>query len=233
MKNKKVTLFGDSLLRGVVLDKNNKYTFADINWDYIQNQLCVDIQNKSRFGCDVTKGQKIVNDLLTVDNNFDVAVVEYGGNDSDYIWSQVAQDPLKKHQPKTLLPDFEQKLNNIVQQLKNNGKKVVLMSLPPLDPNRYLKWISQNDEQKQQSIMKFLGDVDIIYRRQEMYSNVVTKIAYKNGCDLVDVRQHFLKSDNFGELMCLDGIHANEKGQQVIINAFVDYFKNTKLALAN
>ena len=85
MQNKKVTLFGDSLLRGVVLDKNNKYTFADVNWGYIQNQLCVDIQNKSRFGCDVTKGQKIVNDILNVDNDFDVAVVEYGGNDSDYM----------------------------------------------------------------------------------------------------------------------------------------------------
>ena len=233
MQNKKVTLFGDSLLRGVVLDKNNKYTFADINWGYIQNQLCVDIRNKSRFGCDVTKGQKIVNDILNVDNDFDVAVVEYGGNDSDYLWAQVAQDPLQKHEPKTLLPEFEQKLNDIVQQLKSKGKKVVLMSLPPLEPNRYLNWISQNDNQKQQSIMTFLGDVDIIYRRQEMYSNAVLKVAYKNGCDLVDVRQKFLQSDNFPDLMCLDGIHANERGQKVIIDAFVDYFKNTKLAFAN
>lgn len=233
MKNKKVALFGDSLLKGVVLDQNNKYTFADVNWEYIQNQLCVDIQNKARFGCDVTKGQKIVNDVLKIDDSFDVAVVEYGGNDSDYIWSQVAEHPLQKHNPKTLLPEFEAKLDSIVQQLKNNGKKVVMMSLPPLEPNRYLKWISQNDEQKQNSILKFLGDVDIIYRRQEMYSNTVTKVAYKNGCDFVDVRQKFLQSDNFPDLMCLDGIHANERGQKVMIDAFVDYFKNTQLAFAN
>lgn len=233
MKNKKVALFGDSLLKGVVLDQNNKYTFADVNWGYIQNQLCVDIQNKARFGCDVTKGQKIVNDVLKIDDSFDVAVVEYGGNDSDYIWSQVAEHPLQKHNPKTLLPEFEAKLDSIVQQLKNNGKKVVMMSLPPLEPNRYLKWISQNDEQKQNSILKFLGDVDIIYRRQEMYSNTVTKVAYKNGCDFVDVRQKFLQSDNFPDLMCLDGIHANERGQKIMIDAFVDYFKNTQLAFAN
>ena len=81
--------------------------------------------------------------------------------------------------------------------------------------------------------MQFLGDVEIIYRRQEMYSNAVTKVAYKNGCHFVDVRQKFLQSDNFCDLMCLDGIHANEKGQQVIIKAFVDYFKNAKLANAN
>ena len=66
-----------------------------------------------------------------------------------------------------------------------------------------------------------------------MYSNAVLKVAYKNGCDLVDVRQKFLQSDNFPDLMCLDGIHANERGQKVIIDAFVDYFKNTKLAFAN
>ena len=122
---------------------------------------------------------------------------------------------------------------NIGTALARAGKKVVMMSLPPLEPNRYLKWISQNDEQKQNSILKFLGDVDIIYRRQEMYSNTVTKVAYKNGCDFVDVRQKFLQSDNFPDLMCLDGIHANERGQKVMIDAFVDYFKNTQLAFAN
>ena len=233
MKNKKVTLFGDSLLKGVLLDKNNRYAFADINWGYIQNELGVDINNKSRFGCDVTKGQKIVNDVLSIDDSFDVAVVEYGGNDSDYLWDKVAKDPLQKHSPKTVLPEFEQKLDCIVKQLQNKGKKVVMMSLLPLEPNRYLKWISKNDKQTSDNIMQFLGDVEIIYRRQEMYSNTVTKVAYKNGCDFVDVRQKFLQSDNFPDLMCLDGIHANERGQQVIINAFVDYFKNTKLANAN
>ena len=232
MKNKTVALFGDSLLKGVLLDKNNRYTFADINWGYIQNELGVDINNKSRFGCDVSKGQKIVDSVLT-SSEFDVAVVEYGGNDSDYFWEQVAQNPMQKHNPKTVLPEFEQKLDSMVKQLQKNNKKVVMMSLPPIEPKRYLKWISKNNQQTSDSIMQFLGDVEIIYRRQEMYSNVVTKVAYKNGCHFVDVRQKFLQSDNFCDLMCLDGIHANEKGQQVIIKAFVDYFKNAKLANAN
>jgi len=233
MKTKNVILFGDSLLRGVTLDKNNRYTFGNVDWKCVENELGINICNKSRFGCDVTKGQKIVDECLALSSDIDVAVVEYGGNDSDYFWGEVAKTPLQKHNPKTVLPLFENKLDNIVKQIKSKGIKVVMMSLPPLEPNRYLNWISKNDSHTRDNIMQFLGDVEIIYRRQEMYSNAVTKIAYKNGCELVDVRQDFLQSDNFPDLMCLDGIHANERGQQLIVNSFLRYFSDTKLATAN
>lgn len=230
---KKVALFGDSILRGVVLNKQNKYCFADVDWQRVEKSLDVSLINKSRFGCEITKGQKIINDFLHSAVQIDVAVVEYGGNDSDFFWNEIAASPNKPHNSKTQLVDFEQKLRTVVRQLQAHGIRVALMSLPPLEPQRYLRWISQNDEQRCDSIMAFLGDVARIYRYQETFSNAVTRVALQNGCDYIDVRQKFLQSDCFPDLMCADGVHPNENGQRVIMDAFVDFYSDTALAKAN
>ncbi len=233
MKIKKVALFGDSILKGVVLDDNNRYCFSKIDWECIENALGVSIINKSRFGCEITKGQRIVNEFLLAESDVDVAVLEFGGNDSDFAWGDVAARPSAEHSSKTGITDFQQKLRTMVSQLQSRGIRVVMMSLPPLDAERYLGWISKGDEQTRNSIMSFLGDVSRIYRYQEIYSNAVTKIALETGCEFVDVRQKFLQSDSFPDLMCADGIHPNEKGQQVIIDAFLAHYSDTTLAKAN
>ena len=234
MKIKNVALFGDSILKGVVLDDNNRYCFSKaLDWERVENAFGVSIINKSRFGCEITKGQRIVNDFLLSGGGVDAAVLEYGGNDSDFAWGDVAASPFAVHRSKTGLVDFQQKLRTVVWQLQSKGIRVIMMSLPPLDAERYLDWISRGDEQRKDSIMSFLGDVSRIYRYQEIYSNAVTKIALENGCEFVDVRQEFLQSDSFRDLMCADGIHPNEKGQKVIIDAFLARYGDTALAKAN
>lgn len=234
MKIKKVALFGDSILKGVVLDDNNRYCFSKaLDWERVENAFGVSIINKSRFGCEITKGQRIVNDFLLAGGGVDAAVLEYGGNDSDFAWGDVAASPFAVHRSRTGLVDFQQKLRTVVWQLQSKGIRVIMMSLPPLDAERYLDWISRGDEQRKDSIMSFLGDVSRIYRYQEIYSNAVTKIALENGCEFVDVRQEFLQSGSFRDLMCADGIHPNEKGQKVIIDAFLARYGDTALAKAN
>ena len=234
MKIKKVALFGDSILKGVVLDDNNRYCFSKaLDWERVENAFGVSIINKSRFGCEITKGQRIVNDFLLAGGGVDAAVLEYGGNDSDFAWGDVAASPFAVPRSRTGLVDFQQKLRTVVWQLQSKGIRVIMMSLPPLDAERYLDWISRGDEQRKDSIMSFLGDVSRIYRYQEIYSNAVTKIALENGCEFVDVRQEFLQSDSFRDLMCADGIHPNEKGQKVIIDAFLARYGDTALAKAN
>ena len=171
--------------------------------------------------------------LLLAGGGVDAAVLEYGGNDSDFAWGDVAASPFAVHRSRTGLVDFQQKLRTVVWQLQSKGIRVIMMSLPPLDAERYLDWISRGDEQRKDSIMSFLGDVSRIYRYQEIYSNAVTKIALENGCEFVDVRQEFLQSDSFRDLMCADGIHPNEKGQKVIIDAFLARYGDTALAKAN
>ena len=76
MKIKKVALFGDSILKGVVLDDNNRYCFSKaLDWERVENAFGVSIINKSRFGCEITKGQRIVNDFLLAGGVGDAGVL--------------------------------------------------------------------------------------------------------------------------------------------------------------
>ena len=70
-----------------------------------------------------------------------------------------------------------------------------------------------------QNVLKFFhGDINTIHRHQEIFNNAILKAAISNGIKIIDLRTEFLKSDCFNDLMCLDGIHPNEKGQYEIYN---------------
>ena len=82
MKIKKVALFGDSILKGVVLDDNNRYCFSKaLDWERVENAFGVSIINKSRFGCEITKGQRIVNDFLLAGGGVDAPGKDLGGKE--------------------------------------------------------------------------------------------------------------------------------------------------------
>ena len=98
------------------------------------------------------------------------------------------------------------------------------MTLPPINAEKYFKWICRNITSVS-NVMYFLGDVDIIYRRQELYSNVIASIGYRMGVDVVDIRNEFLIRNDFPELLCEDGIHLNDKGRDVMIQSVIRRYK--------
>ena len=106
----------------------------------------------------------------------------------------------------------------MVRKLQSTGAAVVLMTLPPIDAERYLRWVAP-DEADRRSILRWLGDVQIIYRFQEMYSGLVSRVAAETGALLADVRPSFLQRHDAPSLICSDGIHPNEAGHRVIYEA--------------
>ena len=63
-----------------------------------------------------------------------------------------------------------------------------------------------------------------IYRWQEYYSALVTKVAAAAGCGLVPIREAFLCRLQGGEdVMCVDGIHPNALGHKIIAEAAYGY----------
>ena len=68
-------------------------------------------------------------------------------------------------------------------------------------------------------ILKYLGDVEHIYRWQERYARTVTRVAREEGVLLFDARDHFLSLARLDQHMCVDGIHPNEKGHGVLLEA--------------
>lgn len=228
MDNKNITIWGDSILKGVIYDEfEGKYKVLENSSINKFTQITgMKVNNNAKFGMTSTKAVKRIASQVdkTEFTNNDLVILEFGGNDCDFNWSNVALDPNRSHSPNTPIESFKETFQNIIDIFKNKGVKPVLMTLPPLEPQLYFNWISK--ELSKDNILKWLGDVTRIYRWQEAYNSAVVWLAQRNGCQLIDVRENFLLSDNYSSLFCLDGIHPNEKGHERILEALLNFIKS-------
>ncbi len=221
----KTIILGDSITRGIIIDENLKYKPSKkLDLTKLENELNTEIVNNSIMGATITKGKEKLIKILNQDNNIKNIVIEYGGNDSDYDWTKVSEIRSKDHLPKTILEDYKLTLIEMIKLIKDKNIKPILMTLPPIDARRYFKWISE--KLSRDNILYFLGDVDIIYRRQELYSDAIINIAYEYDVDIIDIRSEFLKSNDFPSLLCIDGIHPNEEGQELIVKTILSKYKS-------
>jgi len=222
--NCKLTVSGDSISKGVIFDEDkSKYVILEANYiNLLQSKFNGIIRNTARFGNTIIKGvTKLKDDVLN--NKPDVVLLEYGGNDCDFNWNEVCSNPNAVHKPKTDFNTFESKLKETLNFLKNNNIRSVVMTLPPLNADKYLKWISKNDTLAETNILKWLGSVTKIYLWQEKYSSAVLKIAEDTNTKCIDIRGSFLQSSDFTKLLCLDGIHPNEFGHKIMANKIIDF----------
>ncbi|MDP4152790.1 MAG: SGNH/GDSL hydrolase family protein [Bacillota bacterium] len=221
--NKHIAVYGDSILKGVMLDpgSDHYYLAKQNNIKCIESLIPVTVQNNSKFGCTIEKGYRLLINALDSGLNCDVALLEFGGNDSDFNWAEVSNCPEDEHLPHTPLQVFEDTYYKMIKSVRDRGIIPLLMSLPPVDAEKYFTWLSKG--LNKDAILKWLGDVQMIYRFQELYSSTVTRIARETGCLFVDVRSRFLDHCNFKNLLCDDGLHPNEAGHSLIRGAFVDF----------
>lgn len=223
---KKILVVGDSLSKGVVWDdQKKKYTILkDCFFNLIANEIDAEMINASRFGSTVAQGEKQL--VSKFDKyNPDIVVLEFGGNDCDFLWDDIAKDPTLDHIPKTPLDEFEQHIESMINFILENGKIPVLTTLPPLYADNYFNWFTGNDKEKGLNILKWLKDVWHIYWWHERYSNCVQYLAKKRGIGCIDIRREFLKQKDFSEYICPDGIHPNQAGHKLIFDAVINYIK--------
>lgn len=226
-QREKVAILGDSVTRGIIINEKKQYRPSkQLDWLSIEEKLNIQIVNFSHMGWTIARGKEKLLHILKEESDIHAMLIEYGGNDSDYDWQDVASVKSKKYTPKTSLEQFKAYLIEIIRMIQNYNIKPILMTLPPIDAKRYFDWITKTASSD--NILYFLGDVDVIYRRQELYSNAILKIAFEEKVDLIDVREAFLKKDNFPNLLCEDGIHPNGEGQNLIIECFIEYYQKTR-----
>jgi lysophospholipase L1-like esterase len=156
---------------------------------------------------------------LSVSRN--IAVIGYGGNDCDFTWKEVSERPNDRHLPNTPLDVFAQTYRNIISTLKTKCIKPILITLPPLDPQRFFDWFCR--DLNKANVLHWLGTVNTIYRFQESYSKMIEKIARETKTYLVDLRGAFLDHFHLEDLLCEDGTHPNTAGQKVITDVFLNY----------
>jgi len=215
---------GDSISRGVVYDEEKgKYSILESCFvTLVQERLKGIVRNVSRFGATLIKGIGRLEKEIGADHPR-VVLIEYGGNDCDFDWTQVAAEPESTHQPQTDLDVFEHALAETVVSLKQRDMEPVLMTLPPLNADGYLKWVSKHDAQAEGRILKWLGSVTKIYWWQERYSSSIVRIAETTKTKWIDIRGAFLRRPDFNSLICKDGIHPNQAGHELMADAILDY----------
>jgi len=177
------------------------------------------------FGSTIGKGIKLLQRSIDRGLSCEVALVEYGGNDCDYPWADIAENPTGEFSPNTPLEVFAKSLKEMVETLKAKRIQPILMTLPPIDSLRYLNHICRNGLNKEAILSWLKGDAQTIARFQELYSLKINTIAKETETVLIDVRSAFLKRRDYASLICDDGIHPTREGHLLIASSFAEYLE--------
>lgn len=221
----KIYLYGDSLLKATIPDGQFRYHFhIDQLMQRYQTER-VEVVNRSKMGATVSKGQRLVQHDLARGLQARYALVAYGGNDSDYDWFAVDAAPDGEHHPRTELPHFVETLRQLLNQLRRGGVQPVMMTLPPVDSERYLSFLCR-DGLRRERIVSWLGDVQHIYHHQELYADAAAELALRQGVPLIPVRQRFLCSRDLPQLIAADGIHLTMPGYEQLFDTLADWLRH-------
>ncbi len=87
----RIAVFGDSLMKGTLPDEQLRYHFHTDLFEAPLAGLHAEVTNKSVFGATSRKGVTLVQRDLARGHRYDWALVEYGGNDCNYDWPDVAR----------------------------------------------------------------------------------------------------------------------------------------------
>lgn len=225
-----VYLFGDSVARGIILDEGGSYAPIKENFASLAaRKLGLNLFNKAKFGCTITKGLEIVkrfvkkgdagaeaaSGAIASAKPEGFAVLEFGGNDCDYLWANIAAAPEADHQPLTPIGEFSRLYGETIDALRSAGVEPAAMTLPPLVAERYFDWITRTGLDRG-AILSWLGDVGHIFRWHEGYDRAVRNVAADRGVRVLDIRSDFLAQPDYRTLICADGIHPNREGHRLI-----------------
>lgn len=212
------TIFGDSILKAVLYE-NGKYRMNMEPEREFSAESGIQIHNYARFGCTIRKAIRwIRRDCEESGKHEDSVVLEFGGNDCDYDWARISQNPALRIQCKTPPEEFAALYREALALIRQSGRRPVAMTLPPIHSLRYLNFVCRNGLIKE-NLLRWLGDAGAIGRRQRLYSELALQVAREEQAEVIDLRAAFPQDETaLAELLCEDGIHPNQKGQARILN---------------
>ena len=222
--NQGICILGDSIAKGLLFDaQRNRYAIAKENiGKQITQVIGNSVTNLSKFGCTVTDGLARFEKQKDAPQDCKTVLMNFGGNDSDFLWQEISAAPDELHKPKTPIDVFEQTYLKLIASVRKCGFTPILLNLPPLDHTRYFALISR--ELNADNILKWLGGTsEFIYRWHEQYNVAVHKIAQTANVKLIDIRSAFLQRRDYSRFLSDDGIHPNEEGYALIAEAVMQY----------
>lgn len=235
MEIKLICGFGDSVMKGVVVDKKNsidgntKYKISDKGFaSRCCRNLGIKIENFARFGSTVSQAMKFIERHSESIKESDFVIFEYGGNDCNYKWDEIASAPEKEHQPAVPIPQFVEQYSKIIDVVRSWGARPVLLSLPILDPQKFFAHLSKG--LNAENILQWLnGSIMNLDRWHERYNMEIFRLGATKHVPVIDITSVFLEKKNHFDYLCDDGIHPNDDGHALIENAIVDYMRRQNL----
>ena len=202
---KQIALWGDSVMKGVVWnEENKKYALSHIKAaETAAEKLGIGLKNHAKMGCTSTKGFVLLKKQIEKESAPQAAVIEFGGNDCDFNWAEVAAEPKGFHLPNTPISVFEEQMRAMIRFLREKGICPVLSTLVPNHADRYFSFITRSGLNAQ-NICTWLGDVQHIYRWHERYNLRIEKIAREEKCAIIDLRDAFLSNWHYEDYLCED-----------------------------
>lgn len=224
MKLRGLSIWGDSIAKGVVFDEaRGRYAVCRDNCvTRLSRDAGVEVENFSVMGNTTEQGLRRMESQTLKPGSF--AAIEFGGNDCDLDWAAACEHPEVEQHGRVPLEKFGENLRAMVRRAREGGMIPLLVTPPPLVAQRYFDWVSRKLDGAR--ILRYLGDVEHIYRWQERYALMIRRVAARENAMLLDVRDWFLSQARFTDLMCVDGIHPNARGHELLFERFRGLMQN-------
>lgn len=230
-ENRTIVSFGDSVMKGIVTEKDmdsqevqSRYVITEYAFTSLcAKRLGAKISNYGRFGNNVRRGLRDVQRYYSQMKAAQYALLEFGGNDSNHDWKAISENPEGEFKPETTLETFRSCYSEMIDLVKSSGCSPVILSLPPVEPDRFFKNLCRGFCRRQvQNVLRWLGgNVNPISNWHEMYNLELYRIASEHNIPVIDITSCFLSRRDYAEYLCDDGMHPNERGHRLIADVLI------------
>ena len=223
----KLVALGDSIIKGVLVQsegEHSRYSLADKSIvECCAEKLGGESLNLGKMGCTIEAGERILDRFADKFAGANYVLLECGGNDSDYDWKAIAEAPDSEHVSKTPIEVFESVYERVVNKVKELGAIPLVLSLPPMDAQRYFEFFSAGwSQEKKDNVLRWLGgSTNTIMSGHELYNLATMRVAQRTGAQWIDVTSGLLKNNHYRDYLCDDGIHPNEMAQSIASAIFL------------
>lgn len=218
----KIVCFGDSVTRGVtfmngrlrILKKNYPSLLRDLFEMNKETPLenNIEVLNKGVFNDNSDHLLlRLEKDVLQKEPMF--VIIGIGGNDCNFQWKEVADQPNQNHHAIVTLDRYINNLKTIIYKTRENGITPILLTLPPLDPVRYYEYITNLFSSK---VSHWICKVGGIEHWHGNYNRRLKEVAEESDVDIIDIRTAMKQTGDLKDLISDDGIHPTEQGYKAI-----------------
>lgn len=212
-----IVCFGDSITRGRIWREGDRPRNTPNNYPALLARLLPGARIVNAGVTGATSSQLLERFATTVPQHEpELVILECGGNDCNFPWQAVADEPEAEHAPNVSPQTYGENLMRLIEQVRAIGAVPLLTTLPPLDPTRYYNCLRQTYTD---AIAAFICRHGGIYQWQEKYSQMATDVAKSAGVALAQVRGMFLAVSDPTPLISHDGIHPSEDGYRLVTRA--------------